>query len=61
MEDCQSFPTGSIDNTVGEVSQSKESRSWRLFKKFGVMDLTLLEQPIVSQPQPDEQFQVGIT
>jgi len=62
MEDRQSFPTGSIDSTVGESSQRKESRPLVPVQAIRSRGFQLFDElPIVRQPQPDEQFQIGIS
>jgi len=60
MEEPQSFPMGSIYNTVGESSQSRESRPLASVLEIRSRGFQLFdEQPIVHQPQPGEKFPVG--
>ena len=60
MEAHQSFPKGWVDSPVGKSSQSEESRSLVPVQKIKSSGSQLFdEQPIVCQPQPGEQFQVG--
>jgi len=61
MEPRQSFPMGSVDSTVGENSQSRELRSIAPVQEIRSRGFQLFdEQPILCQPQPGEQFQVGL-
>jgi len=61
MEECYSFPMGSVDSAVCENSQSRESRLLAPVEEIRSRGFQLVdEQPIVhSQRQPGEQFQVG--
>jgi len=62
VKDRQSFPPGSIDSTVDESSQRGEWRPLAPVQEIQSRGLELDlfdEQPIVREPQPGEQFQVG--